>query len=122
MRESYEKNGLLITPFTALEDEWFGKPGSSERITSDEGLRQELIMARLGAAIQQTRKARNLSQGELGKRIGVGKAQVSKLENAPGNVTVGTLLRVFTALGARLTIVVESLDEPVADQPELGGE
>ena len=61
----------------------------------------------IGKAIKQTRQERNLTQEELGKLIGVQKAQISRLENNAGNVTMDTLLRVFTALKAKVKLQVE---------------
>src|SRR5215469_16956208 len=58
-------------------------------------------------AIKQTRQERNLTQEELGKLIGVQKAQISRLENETSNVTMDTLLRVFTALKAKVKLQVE---------------
>jgi transcriptional regulator with XRE-family HTH domain len=48
-----------------------------------------------------------LTQEELGKLIGVQKAQISRLENNASNVTMDTLLRVFTALNAKIKLQVE---------------
>jgi transcriptional regulator with XRE-family HTH domain len=48
-----------------------------------------------------------LTQEELGKLIGVQKAQISRLENNASNVTMDTLLRVFTALKAKVKLQVE---------------
>jgi transcriptional regulator with XRE-family HTH domain len=48
--------------------------------------------------------------GELGKLIGVQKARISRLENNASNVTLDTLLRVFTALKAKVKLQVELSD------------
>ncbi|MFZ1456598.1 MAG: helix-turn-helix transcriptional regulator [Saprospiraceae bacterium] len=61
----------------------------------------------MGKAIKQTRKERNLTQEDLGKLIGVQKAQISRLENNASNVTIDTLLRVFTALKAKVKLQIE---------------
>jgi transcriptional regulator with XRE-family HTH domain len=60
-----------------------------------------------GKAIKQTRQQRHLTQEELGKLIGVQKAQISRLENNASNVTMDTLLKVFTALKAKIKLQVE---------------
>jgi len=67
----------------------------------------ELQMDLIGKAIKQTRKERNLTQEELGKLIGVQKAQISRIENNASNVTMDTLLRVFTALKATVKLQIE---------------
>lgn len=86
-----------------VTDELIGKVGTSERDMFEYELKMDLV----GKAIKQTRKERNLTQEELGKLIGVQKAQISRLENNAGNVTMDTLLRVFTALKAKVKLQVE---------------
>lgn len=89
--------------FDQVKDELIGKVGTPERDLFEYELQMDLI----GKAIKQTRKERNLTQEELGKLIGVQKAQISRLENNASNVTMDTLLRVFTALKAKVRLQVE---------------
>lgn len=86
-----------------VQDELIGKIGTPERELFEYELQLELI----GQAIKMTRKERNLTQEELGKLIGVRKSQISKLENNASNVTMDTLLRVFTALKAKVKLQIE---------------
>ena len=86
-----------------VQDSLIGKKGTPERDLFEYELQMDLI----GKAIKQTRQERNLTQEELGKLIGVQKAQISRLENNAGNVTMDTLLRVFTALKAKVKLQVE---------------
>ena len=86
-----------------IQDELIGKIGTPERDLFEYELQMDLI----GKAIKQTRQERNLTQEELGKLIGVRKAQISRLESNVGNVTMDTLLRVFTALKAKVKLQVE---------------
>ena len=86
-----------------VQDELIGKLGTAERDRFEYELQMDLI----GKAIKQTRQERNLTQEELGKLIGVQKAQISRLENNASNVTMDTLLRVFTALKAKVKLQVE---------------
>jgi len=86
-----------------VQDELIGKKGTVER----EFFEYELQMDLIGKAIKQTRQERNLTQEELGKLIGVQKAQISRIENNASNVTMDTLLRVFTALKAKVTLQIE---------------
>ena len=67
----------------------------------------ELQMDLIGQAIKQTRQERKLTQEELGKLIGVQKAQISRIENNASNVTIETLMRVFNALQAKVMLSVE---------------
>ena len=45
------------------------------------------------------RQAQNLTQEQLGKRIGVQKAQISRLEKGKCIITLPTMSRIFQALG-----------------------
>jgi DNA-binding XRE family transcriptional regulator len=86
-----------------VQDELIGKIGTKERDLFEYELQMDLI----GKAIKQTRQERNLTQEELGKLIGVQKAQISRLENNASNVTMDTLMRVFAALKAKVKLQVE---------------
>jgi predicted transcriptional regulator len=86
-----------------VQDALIGKIGTPERDLFEYELQMDLI----GRAIKQSRQERNLTQEELGKLIGVQKAQISRLENKTSNVTMDTLLRVFTALKAKVKLQVE---------------
>jgi transcriptional regulator with XRE-family HTH domain len=55
------------------------------------------------------RKQKNLSQAEFGNLIGVKKSQISKIENGTQNITIQTLLKVFDALQAKITLKIELL-------------
>ncbi len=86
-----------------VQDKLIGKIGTAERDMFEYELQMDLI----GKAIKQTRQDRHMTQEELGKLIGVQKAQISRLENNASNVTIDTLLRVFTALKAKVKLHVE---------------
>ncbi|WP_035648718.1 MULTISPECIES: helix-turn-helix domain-containing protein [unclassified Flavobacterium] len=89
-----------------VTDEIIGKIGTPARDKFEYDLQMDLI----GNAIKQTRKERNLTQEELGKLIGVQKAQISKLEKNAGNVTLETVVKVFTALKAKVKFQIELTD------------
>lgn len=86
-----------------VQDKLIGKIGTPERDLFEYELQMDLI----GGAIKQTRQERNLTQEALGKLIGVQKAQISRIENKASNVTMGTLLKVFTALKAKVKLQIE---------------
>jgi len=71
----------------------------------------ELTMEMLGEKIKEIRKRRNLSQEELGKLIGVQKAQVSKLENGKSSATLATINKIFRAMRAKAKLNIEFEDE-----------
>jgi len=65
----------------------------------------------LGEAIRRARKQRNLTQEQLGKLVGVQKAQISKIENSLTDARFETIIKVFKALNARIDFHVELLDQ-----------
>lgn len=86
-----------------VQEKLIGKIGTPNRDLFEYELQMDLI----GKAIRKTRQERRLTQEELGKLIGVQKAQISRIENNASNVTMETLLRVFAALKAKIKLQVE---------------
>ncbi len=98
-----EQKKMKTYTLNQVQDKLIGKIGTAERDSFEYELQMELV----GQAIKQTRQERHLTQEELGKLIGVQKAQISRLENNASNVTMDTLLRVFSALKAKVSLHVE---------------
>ena len=73
----------------------------------------ELRMDVLGHMIRSARLGRNLTQAELGKLVGVQKAQISKIERSASNTTIETIIRVFKALDAEISFNVKLEDHYV---------
>ena len=90
-----------------LEDKYIGKPGTPER----EQYEFELSMEILGEKLKRIRKEKNLTQEQLGKLIGVQKAQISKLESGASSATISTITKVFHALKAKVKLQIEIEDE-----------
>ncbi len=86
-----------------LKDKTLGKVGTPKRDKYEQELRVEI----LAEQIKQLRIERNLTQEQLGELVGVQRAQISKLENNTGNVTVATLMKIFGALKAKVTFEIE---------------
>ena len=86
-----------------VQDKLIGKVGTTKRDKFEYELQMELI----GKAIKETRQQRKLTQEELGKLIGVQKAQISRLESNASNATIDTLIRVFAALKAKVKLNIE---------------
>ena len=91
------------------KDNLIGKIGTPERDQYEFELKLELI----GDMIQEARKQRNMTQQQLGELIGVKKAQISRLENNTGNVTIETILKVFNALEAQVNFNVKMLNSRI---------
>ena len=94
---------LKTVSLDTMIDKHIGKRGSEKR----EAFENELRIDLLGQAIRQARKEQQLTQEDLGKLVGVQKAQISKIENSVKNARFETILKVFEALGAKISFDVE---------------
>jgi DNA-binding XRE family transcriptional regulator len=86
-----------------MKDKYIGKVGTKERDEYEYELRMDV----LGKMIKAARQERNLTQEELGKLVGVQKAQISKLESSANSATIDTILKVFKALKAEINFNVK---------------
>jgi len=71
----------------------------------------------LAVHIKSLRKARGLTQAQLGTRLGVKQVRVADIERNPGSVSVDQLLRVLHALDARLLLADAHAYPPAAPLP-----
>ena len=90
-----------------LTDEIIGTKGTPERDSFDADVEAALI----GASIKTARKAHHLTQAQLGERVGVQAAQISKIESGR-NLTISTIIRVLKALGLSAEFSIKGL-EPI---------
>ena len=79
-----------------MKEKYIGSIGTPERDKYEYELRMDV----LGRMIKAARQERNLTQEQLGKLVGVQKAQISKLESSTNSATIDTVLKVFKALKA----------------------
>jgi HTH-type transcriptional regulator/antitoxin HipB len=100
---------LEMFTFDQIKNEFIGEVGTIKRTLYEQELQLEVI----GDLIKKVRLERNMTQDELGKLIGVQRAQISKLENHTTNVTIETILKVFSALKAKVNFNVELLNNNV---------
>ena len=100
---------LEMFTFDQIKDEFIGEIGTKRRTLYE----QELQLEIMGEMIKKVRLERNLTQEELGKLVGVQRAQISKLENSTTNVTMETILKVFGALKAKVNFSVELLNNKI---------
>lgn len=101
-----KKKKMKMMTLEQMKDKDLGRIGTPGRDNYEFGLRMDL----LGEMIKAVRKERKLTQEQLGKLIGVQKSQISKLERSAKNVTIESLLKVFSALQANITFSVQ-MDE-----------
>lgn len=93
---------MKIYSLENLTDKYVGKRGTKER----DQFEFELKLDILGDMIKKARKERKLTQEQLGRLVGVQKAQISKIENNAKDVRFSTILRVFEALKATVKMTV----------------
>ena len=84
--------------FDEVKDELLGKVGTSERDEHERKVAEAVNAFRLGEVVRERRLDQNLTQEELGKRMGVKKSQVSKLERGD-DMSLRSMRRAFRALG-----------------------
>lgn len=89
------RNNMAMKFYTLEEmtDKHIGKRGTPAR----ESFEAEVEAALIGASIKEARKAQSLTQKELGERVGVQTAQISKIESGR-NLTIATIVRVLNAI------------------------
>lgn len=92
-----------------------GKVGTPERDAMEAQLKEDIQAYFVGEAIKKARLRQNLTQEELGERVGVKRSQICKLENGKSSITLSTMSRVFKALG----ITTATLDLGIAGKVAL---
>lgn len=94
---------LKTTSLDELIDKHIGEIGTEKRDAFEEELRLDI----LGQTIKRIREEKHLTQEQLGKLVGVKKAQISKIENNLTDARFETILKVFRALNAKISFNVE---------------
>ncbi|MBK7653196.1 MAG: helix-turn-helix transcriptional regulator [Flammeovirgaceae bacterium] len=98
--------GMKTHTLAEMKDKYIGKAGTKKRDEYEYELRMDV----LGKMIKAARQERNLTQEELGKLVGVQKAQISKLESSTNSATIDTVIKVFKALKADINFNVKIED------------
>ena len=91
-----------------VKDKFIGKSGTPERDQYEQSLKEELQAYHIGEAIRQARIAKNLTQEQLGEKVGVQKSQISRLERGK-SITLSSLMRLFSAMEIPLTLDMEGV-------------
>ncbi|KAA6350102.1 hypothetical protein EZS27_002465 [termite gut metagenome] len=91
------------------KDIFIGKVGTPQR----DNYESDLNMFLIGDVIKRTRLEKNLTQEDLGKLVGVQKAQISKIENGK-NLTIATIIKIFKAMGVSVQLEIDNNRQKVA--------
>ena len=92
------------TPFETILDEYYGSKGSPKRDDFERRVSEAVNTSKIGESIKAERIRQKLTQDELGERIGVKKAQISRLERGY-SISLPPRSRVFRALGVNSAIL-----------------
>lgn len=63
-----------------------------------------LSSPQLSQHLRSLRKARGLSQTNLGARMGLSQSRIARMENAPTQISVDALLQLLSALGVQMVL------------------
>jgi len=93
-----------LTSFEDHLDEQYGKRGTSERESFEEGFEA----FRLGVMLQELRKNNGLTQQQLAEKCGTTKTYISRIENNASDIRLSTLMRIVReGFGGHLRLNVE---------------
>lgn len=90
---------MKLTTLEELNDSIWGPTGNPERDEMEQQLKESVNAYLIGEAIKSARQSLELTQEQLGKRVGVNKSRISKLEKGRSVITLPTISRIFKALG-----------------------
>ncbi|MEL1254064.1 helix-turn-helix transcriptional regulator [Flavobacterium sp. DGU38] len=93
---------MEVLSLDQLKNTAIGQKGSEIRDAYEFNLNMKII----SHIIKEIRKEQNLTQEELGVKIGVQKSQISRIENSLKNANLFTVKRIFEALNAKIKFEV----------------
>lgn len=73
-----------------------------------------LTITQLRHLLQSARKARKLTQADVGARLGLSQKRISAVELDPASLRADQLLRLCAVLGLELTIAEKRAPQPAA--------
>ena len=94
---------MKLYDFDEILDETYGPVGTAERDEFERSVDESVHAYKLGEAIRQARISQNLTQEQLGEKVGVQKSQISRLERGR-SISLTSVTRVFRAMGIPLTL------------------
>jgi HTH-type transcriptional regulator/antitoxin HipB len=70
----------------------------------------------LGSQIRELRIAQGLSQSQLGEKLGLSQARISRIEKSPERISVAHLMRVLSVLDASISVELHRDWNPIHRQ------
>lgn len=80
-----------------------GEQGTPGRIAFESELKADI----LAHQFKELRKRKNLTQEQLAEKTGIEKGQISRIENGKYNLTLATINKIATALGAKVNFELQ---------------
>jgi ribosome-binding protein aMBF1 (putative translation factor) len=96
---------MKFIDFEETLDRDLGPVGTPRRDEFERNVDESVHAYKLGEAIRQARLSKNLTQEQLGERIGVQKAQISRLERGK-SISLSSITRLFKAMGIPLNLEI----------------
>lgn len=93
-----------------MTDKYIGPVGTPKRDDFERKLADELNAYQVGKAIKQARESQQLTQAELGKKMGVQKSQVCRIESGK-SITLASMMRAFHALGVQVSLDMKGIGQ-----------
>ena len=93
-----------LTSFSDHLDAEYGKPGTDSRALYEQGFET----FKLGVMLQELRKEKGLTQGELAEKCGTTKTYISRIDNNASDIRLSTLMRIIhEGFGGHLKLSVD---------------
>lgn len=103
---------MKLYSFEELLDEDYGKVGTPERDAFEQSVDDAVQAYRVGEAIKKAREAQQLTQAQLGEKMGVQRSQVCRLESGK-SITLASMMRAFRALGVQVALDMQGIGRVV---------
>ena len=99
---------MKLYNFEDILEEDYGKVGEPERDKFERSVDEAVQSYRVGEAIRQAREAQQLTQAQLGEKMGVQRSQVCRLESGK-SISLASMMRAFRALGVQVALEMKGI-------------
>jgi DNA-binding XRE family transcriptional regulator len=97
---------IRVYTLEEIKDKHLGKKGTGKRDAYELQLSEDVLRYKLGETLKSVRLRQQLTQEQLGDKIGVQKAQISRLEKSMENATLSTIMKVFKSLDVDVKVSI----------------
>ena len=103
-----KKRDMKLYSFEDLLEEDYGRVGTPKRDEFERSVDEAVQAYRVGEAIKKAREAQQLTQAEVGEKMGVQRAQVCRIESGK-SITLTSMMRAFRALGVQVALEMKGI-------------